>query len=431
MTTMTTMARKRGLGSLFQRADGRWVYQTQLRGVRVYGTGLTPDEARADNRAKALSQPARSSSPTPTPESVSSFLSRWLVMTRPPRLATRTHDGYTAIVAQAIVPVLGDLPIATLGRMDVERAVGVWSEQRHPRTVAHYLACLRAALQKAVEWGVRTDNPATRVKTPRIPDSKANAFSEADEARLLAYAKGDTDGHRLGTLVGDDARGEGRAIARDPGGDAKGRSGVRSSDSRGVLGDAEVRGGAASGTPRPADPLYPLWLAAFRTGMRSGELCGLTWDNVDFAKREIRVERSLSRSHGQYILSAPKTNKSRRTIPMGDQLAAVLEQHRKAQMANPAKLDQGLVFCRPSGGPWRNDVISRRFEALCAAAGVGYLSFHSARHTFATRLIKAGVNLPTIMRLLGHTSITTTVNVYGHVSADDRRAAVALLEVAG
>ena len=425
---MTTMARKRGLGSLFQRADGRWVYQTQLRGVRVYGTGATPDEARADNRAKSLSQPAHASLPTPTPESVEAFLGRWLQMMRPPRLATRTHDGYTAIVATAIVPVLGDLPIATLGRMDVERAVGVWSEQRHPRTVAHYLACLRAALQKAVEWGVRTDNPATRVKTPRIPDSKANAFSEADERRLLDYARGDVDVQRAAGPA-DDRREADREVPAGP----RGPLDVRGVQHRGAVRGMQpvLHGDESARLARPADPLYPLWLAAFRTGMRSGELCGLTWDNVDFAKREIRVERSLSRSHGQYILSAPKTNKSRRTIPMGDQLAAVLEQHRKAQMANPAKLDQGLVFCRPSGGPWRNDVISRRFEALCAAAGVPYLSFHSCRHSHATRLLERGARIDVVMKLMGHSNINTTIGIYGHVTETAKRSAIDLLEDVG
>ena len=179
------------------------------------------------------------------------------------------------------------------------------------------------------------------------------------------------------------------------------------------------------------DPLYPLILTAFRTGMRQGELLGLRWECVDFAKREIRVERSLSRSKGQYRLSAPKTNSSRRTIPMGDQLAAVLEEHRKDQMRRPAKKDQGLVFCTPEGGPLDNSHLSHKFRELCQEAGVARLPFHSMRHTFATRLLERGVRIDVVQRLMGHATITTTIGTYGHVTEDAKQDAISRLEGVG
>lgn len=381
---MWTMTR-RGLGSCYQRKDGRWVVQTSEHGVKRYSYGRTRAEAVAKARLPA---PRRTRSLTDG-ATVAEFLAEWLVVMVPPKLAVRTHDGYTAIVERAIVPAIGDIPLARLSRLDVERTVSQWAQQRHPRTVAHYLACLRAALSKAVEWGYIAANPATRIATPRIPKGKAQAFSEEDERRFLEYVSGDATGH----------------------------------------GVEPPYSGAPFARSRSVDPLYPLWLAAFRTGMRQGELLGLHWSDVH--RDEIHVNRTLVRSKGEYLPGEPKTETSRRVIPIGPTLAAVLEAHRKAQMARPGKLDQGLVFCTPAGSPLANDVVSRRFKALCREAGVARLTMHSARHTFATRLIQKGVSLMTVSRLLGHSQIGTTVNVYGHVTVEDKRDAVAMLEVVG
>jgi integrase len=361
MSTMAAMSRAAwGLGSVYRRKDGRWVGQTEHQGVRRYVYGRTPAEVR-----KKLRQPDQPRTEYRT-ESVAEFLVTWLRIMGPPKLGIRTHDGYTAIVNGAILPVLGELPIATLGREDIEEAVSMWSKQRHPRTVAHYLACLRAALSKGVEWGYLEQNPALRVKTPRIPKGRAKAFTEDAEARFLEHAK--------------------------------------------------------------TDDLYPLWLAAFRTGMRQGELLGLHWSSV--SADEIRVERTLIRSKGDFLPGEPKTETSRRVIPIGPELAAVLAEYRKAQMGRAGKLDQGLVFATPAGSPLPNDRVSRRFSALCIEAGVPRLTMHATRHTFATRLLERGARIDVVMRLLGHSTITTTVNTYGHVTEDAKRSAVAMLEAA-
>lgn len=361
MSTMVPMSRAAwGLGSIYRRKDGRWVAQVEHHGARRYVYGRTPAEVRDRLRTGGSPSPSR----TPT---VAAFLEEWLAMMAPPRLGVRTHEGYAAIVVGAIVPTLGDIPLDRLGRQDVETAVSAWSRGRHPRTVAHYLACLRAALGRAVEWGLIPTNPATRIPLPRIPGSRAAAFSVDDERRLLAAVAG--------------------------------------------------------------DPLEPHILAALRTGLRQGELLGLRWEDWDEKRHELVVRHTLQRSHGGHFdLAEPKTSASRRTVPVGPELAGVLADLRKVQMARSGKVDQGLIFATPAGSPLPNDRVSRRFSVLVAEAGCAPLTFHAMRHTFATRLLERGVRIDVVMRLLGHSTITTTVNIYGHVTEDAKRAAIDRLE---
>lgn len=364
-----------GLGSIYQRKDGRYVGQTERAGKRRYVYGRTADEVRA----QLLSPWSATPRPSAT-GSVAEFFAEWLGVMTPPRLALRTHAGYAAITRDAIVPQLGDIALSALGRQDVERFVSHWAaEGKHPRTVQHYLACLRAALTKAVEWGRIPANPARGVKTPRIPESSVEPFTADQEATFLAY----------------------------------------------------VAGARVEGEQQPADPLYALFLAGFHSGLRQGELLGLRWQDVDTTKRVIHVRKTLVRLHRQYLPGEPKTEKSRRDVPMTAALADALTALRRTQLAAEGRTEQGLVFTGPLGGPLDGPTVTRRMQALCREAGVPEHRFHDLRHTFATRLLERGARIDTLQRLLGHSIITTTIGIYGHVSEDDKRSAVGLLEVLG
>ncbi len=369
---MQTVTRRAwGSGSVTTRRDGRVQVSRAVNGQRVYAYGATEAEAWRALAAKAPTTSRRSREQT---ESTRSFLAGWLETVRP-SMAIRTYAGYAAIVEQAIVPELGTVPLARLGRRDVERAVGKWAADRHPRTVQHYLACLRTALGKAVEWGYLDANPAAKMKTPRIPESTIAPFSAEDETKFLAFV-------------------------------------------------AE-------------DPLYALYLAGFRTGMRQGELLGLHWSEVDTKRREITVRRTLvrvprtKRGDNPYRYGEPKTPKSRRVIPIGPTLAEALEAHRKASLRAGDRLEQGLVFTTAAGGPLPNHAVSRTFAALCLAARVTPHRFHDMRHTFATRLLERGERMDVVRDLLGHSTITTTMQLYAHVTEQGKRAAIARLEGVG
>ena len=162
---------------------------------------------------------------------------------------------------------------------------------------------------------------------------------------------------------------------------------------------------------------YPLFLTAFRTGMRMGELLGLKWEDVDFETCTIEIRRSYS--HGHW--STPKSHKSR-TVDMSDQLRAVLAAHRQRATGE-------LLFPNAEGKPLCGDNFRKRvFKRALEAAGVPKIRFHDIRHTFASLLLAQGESIYYVKEQMGHASITTTVDVYGHMVPGANREAVNKLD---
>lgn len=146
--------------------------------------------------------------------------------------------------------------------------------------------------------------------------------------------------------------------------------------------------------------LRPLLILALDTGLRYGEIVGLTWDRVDLRQQEI-------------VLTQTKNGRYRR-VPL---TARVLETLR-AQAATPAPC--GLVFSRGNGERLRS--VREAFLGACARARLSGLRFHDLRHTFATRLVTSGVDIVTVQRLLGHQTLAMTQRYAHPTSADMRRA---------
>lgn len=155
-----------------------------------------------------------------------------------------------------------------------------------------------------------------------------------------------------------------------------------------------------------ANPHYrPLFLCAMLTGLRRGELLALQWGDIDFAKGQIRVRRSLYQ--GQFI--EPKSERSRRTIDMAPMLIETLK-------SIPSRFAGELVFCQENGKPLDpNNLVKREFKRALRRAGLRDISFHSLRHSFTALLIEADQNPKYIQTQLGHASIRTTMDRYGHL----------------
>ncbi|MCY2928592.1 MAG: site-specific integrase [Planctomycetota bacterium] len=183
---------------------------------------------------------------------------------------------------------------------------------------------------------------------------------------------------------------------------------------------------------------YPLVLCGFRTGMRMGELLGLAWEDVDFEGKCINLRRSWS--HNRF--STPKTHKGR-VVDLSDQLARVLLDHRQALLLKfkgklravpvPAGMAEGesinVVFPYFTGRQidpsWFRRVAWRR---LFEKANVPQVRIHDMRHTFASLLLQQGESLHYVKEQLGHSSIQTTVDVYGHLAPGSNRNAVNKLD---
>jgi len=163
-----------------------------------------------------------------------------------------------------------------------------------------------------------------------------------------------------------------------------------------------------------------LWGCAFYAGLRRGELRALLWSEVDLASGLIRVERSMS-SHGE--IGEPKSRAGRRGVPIVAALRDLLVEHKLVVLG-----DEGLVFASSATSPFTPTAVRKRALTAWRHAGLEPIGLHECRHTFASLLIAAGVNAKAISAYLGHASIQTTFDLYGHLMPGNEDEAVALVD---
>jgi len=169
--------------------------------------------------------------------------------------------------------------------------------------------------------------------------------------------------------------------------------------------------------------LGTLFLLAFHTGCRPGELLGLQWADLSTANRTLRIQRTIVwRKGGEWYLSAPKTALSRRTLPMTDVLLEKLAQQRTRQLedrmrAGKAWNDHGFIFANEIGEPYAQYHLRYLFKQILKAAGLpDNFKPYDARHTIATLLMASGMNPKVVSERLGHSKIGITLQTYTHVS---------------
>ncbi|GLI01060.1 site-specific integrase [Phytohabitans aurantiacus] len=177
------------------------------------------------------------------------------------------------------------------------------------------------------------------------------------------------------------------------------------------------------------DPLTELFEVLICTGMRKGEALGLHWADVDLQARLLFVRHTLvAVDNSRLVLSTPKTPGSRDWIALSSRAVAALRRCARRQRATAitgrASNDRGLVFCRPEGQPIRPERVLRRFYELAEAAGVPRIRVHDLRHLAATIMIASGVPLAMVSKTLRHSTFSTTVDIYGHLTRQAAQGAV-------
>ena len=156
------------------------------------------------------------------------------------------------------------------------------------------------------------------------------------------------------------------------------------------------------------EPVRTLLMCAVLTGMRRGELLGLRWEDVDLEGYRIFVRRALWRGK----LVTPKSRRSRRAIDLAPTLRAALA-------GLSSRFQGGLVFCKADGNPIDPDnFVHRVWVRVLRRAELRRIRFHDLRHTYASLLIAQGAHPKYIQAQLGHASIQTTLDRYGHLMPD-------------
>lgn len=288
-----------------------------------------------------------------------------------------TREGYEAVAERSWLQLLGDVPIDLITKPDVgawlawQERQPVWRDRHKPqdqqkhvsaKTVKNYHALLSAVFKSAVEEGLRTDNPAYKIRITR---------GVKKETIFLSLTEFDTLHHFIPEHYKD----------------------------------------------------FVYFLAG--TGLRWGEATALRWSDVDLFGHppSVRVTRAWKKAKGAPILSYPKTSKSRRSVSLSAELVDALGEPGAPEdfiftALNGGHLWHGAFHSRA----WLPAVRKAMDEDECRKVGLVPLrrapTIHGLRHAHASWLVARGVPLPYVQVRLGHESITTTVNTYTHLVPD-------------
>ena len=360
--------RAKGEGALYQRADGRWVGEIDLgyeganrRRKPLYGR--TQGEVLGKlNQAKRNLAAGLPVADTRMP--LGRYLTGWLDGTvDPSSLSPTTKASYRYFVEKHVVPTLGGVRLDKLKAQDVQLLLKTKRDEGlSDRTRQLIHATLRRALGDAQRTDLVGQNVVSKVVAPR---------PERDPAKVHELAL-----EQVRTLL-EAAKGE---------------------------------------------RLYALWLVLISMGLRKGEALALRWSDLDMGTGTVNVQRTLSRVKGQGLsFGATKTEHSRRSCFMPAPVQTALQSHWVAQEAERLRAgsvweDHGLVFATSTGRPIEPSNLNRQFDTLLRHAGLGHERVHNLRHTAAT-LLRAygGVDLHDLKEILGHSTIATTSDLYGHV----------------
>jgi len=157
-------------------------------------------------------------------------------------------------------------------------------------------------------------------------------------------------------------------------------------------------------------PLYPAILILATTGIRRSELCGLKWADINWTLGTAYIQRGVVKLGGYGILvSETKNHSSRRLIPLCSEVLDLLKQH------HIKNFDTEYIFSRPDGRPIYPESIYYYIKRIGKKLGMPFVTVHMLRHTAATLLLESGENPKIVQELLGHASISTTLDIYSHV----------------
>jgi integrase len=375
--TQPTRKRRRinGDGSVYKRKDGYWVgafYARTTSGARkrVVVYGKTLGEAR-DKLLKAMEQ-ARSGIPVPDETwKLGAYLEYWLehIVKRNRRPAT--YALYETIIRLYLIPGLGG---KNLVRLSVP-AVQMFLNQRIEagdsiRKVQVMRSVLSAALSRAVREELVTRNVARHVELPEWRRSTIQPWTAQEAKSFLAASK--------------------------------------------------------------EDPLHNAFVLLIVYGLRRGELLGLGWDDIDHEAGTIHIRQQIQRVRGELQLGPVKTHAGKRTLPLLDLAAQALAAQADRQARCRADMgiawpETGLIFTTRTGRPVEPRNFVRSFRRICDSHDIRVIKVHHIRHTVASMLKDLHVPARDAQAILGHTRISTTLEIYTDTADEAKRDALTRL----
>jgi integrase len=354
--------RKRGNneGSVRQRPDGRWEARVWVDQRQRSFYGRTRKEAW--DRAVAALRDVQQGLPVPDGRlTLGTFLDDWVANVAPHGLRDGTLRRYRQDVAR-IDRRLGKIVLSSLTPQRVQSFLNELSAGGlAPASVRHCRAVLRRALEHAVKLNLIQRNPARggMVQVPKLAPHRVEGLTADDARRLVAFFRG----HWLENFV----------------------------------------------------------TLALHTGMRHGELAGLRWEFVDLDRARVSVFWQAQYRDRRWAFTPPKSDKSRRTLPLSPAAVEALRSERgrrdlRRLLAGDAWREQDLVFSTRNGTPLGVGTVLRSFHAVLECHGRPRMRIHDLRHGTASLLLEQGASLKEISEFLGHSQISITADLYAHLS---------------
>jgi integrase len=356
------MARsKHGEGSTFQRKDGRWVAQVRLEnGKKKQTYHKTEKEAKVALR-KMLHELEQGTLATGPQQTLKVYLEQWVEQAyRLRTIRVSTYYNYRGIIRKHVIPLLGYVQLQKLTAQQVRTFYAKKLEEGlSPGRVGIFHAMLHKALADAVKDNLIARNVCDLVKRPKYQRHEMQPLTP-EQAKQLLQA---TREHKLEALL----------------------------------------------------------TVVVVTGMRRGELLGLHWRDIDFQAGCLYV-RYTAGPVGKLgvVESEPKTQRGKRKIMLPAFVVKALEEHKQRQQeireqAGDLWEEHDLVFCNQYGNYLSTSTLQVTFKRLLKSAGLPNVRFHDLRHSAATILLGMNVNPKIVQELLGHSTISMTLDIYSHV----------------
>ena len=354
-------------GSIRQCSPGSWELQVFLgrddKGKRIRKTetirGRKSDAQR--RRRELLTDLDRGITPPRERYKLSEWLDLWMSDVIVPNRRQKTVDRYAGVIRLHIVPYLGQVELAKLTPVQVQRLESALQrdKQMAPRGVHLVHNVLSGALKYALKMEMISRNPVSAVSPPSVTKQEAASPDIPQVKRLLSVAE--EEQHYL----------------------------------------------------------WPcLHLIAY-TGMRRGEALGLKWAQVDLQKQQLLVQASLVVTARGLALEPPKTASGQQVVDLDRDTMAVLRDHRRRQVESARLLGEEpseTVFPREASDEWCHpNTLGHTVVRMGKKAGCPQVTLRSLRHFHATVALQAGKNLPVVSKRLGHPKVSITADIYAHV----------------
>jgi integrase len=375
-----SIAKRRGNGEgcIYKRKDGRWecrfVVGKDENGKWIRKNAIARNHKEIVEKLQSLKEQYKGVVITSSENiTVDEWLNRWLDEYKKPFIRPNTYTGYKEAVKQ-IVARIGTKQISRLRTEEIQKMYNelredgrmIHRDARGGALTANYVRKIHMVLQAALEYAVNermiSSNPASATKLPKVVKKEKKVMLDEEVEKFI----------------------------------------------------------------EEIDKM-PYWRDLFyleiMTGLRRGEICGLTWDDLDEKTATLKIERSIDYKHGELVIGEPKTEDGKRVIILPTSAFEMLTQ-RKVSALSKWMFPKSTDPTRPVAPGYAY----QKLQDILKKAGIEKMRFHDLRHTFATHAAKNGVDPKTLAGLLGHTNASFTLDTYTHVTSDMQKAAASVVE---